>query len=110
MRLKKGLSFIWSGPLEETKMLSHILGLIAGSAVLVYCPFLSFVGSKTNLLVMTVIYVILTILVTLVVFQTTSSKHLAKIYDFISKNYCDIADHKTYIHEEGVFLCKNKER
>jgi hypothetical protein len=104
MRLRKGLSFIWSGPFEEAKILSHILGLIVVSAVLVYYPFLSFVGSKANLLLITFIYGILTILVAWLFFR--QCHYVVKLYDFISKNYCDIANDKTYIHERACFFAK----
>lgn len=108
MRLRKGLSFIWSGPFEEAKILSHILGLIVASAVLVYCPFLSFVRSKANLVILTIIYGILTILVAWLFLRQfiTCSKYMISFQKITSKNYCDIANEKTYIHERACFFAK----
>ncbi len=108
LNIQKGNTFFWTGPLEEEKIKSHILGLMTVAIGLIYWPLLVFVSPKTFASCATFHVTFLLFMAVLVAEFFIVWLYLQRVNKFLDKNYCDIIDQKPYTQERARLYAQIK--
>jgi len=109
--LVKYSHLLYSGPLEEKRIVEHILGLLTTTLIIVYLPALYFFVLHSNLNAF-IVHVVYTAIAVFVFYEfSKTSYQLNVIGHFISKGYCDIIDEKEYAKKRAELFAEvnNKE-